>query len=121
MNLFMELINSEDIFENNKLQKLVKKLSALNSKLLIFGLSNSGKSTLGNAVCQSDSRFITLEYEEVLSDKDNTKIIVKSSNLWCVGHQYPNQNQDVSDDYLLGFAEGMNLDLNKWIIIRISK
>ena len=117
----MRLIDSEDIFENTKLQGLAKELVESNSNILIFGLPHSGKSTLVKAVCKADSRFITLKHEEIISCDDNTKIVGDSPNFWCVGHQYPNQKQDVSDDYLTEFAENMKLNSDKWNIIRIRQ
>ncbi|PIU21516.1 MAG: hypothetical protein COT15_01895 [Candidatus Diapherotrites archaeon CG08_land_8_20_14_0_20_34_12] len=112
-------VESSKIFVSSELNKIVEELVSYNSNLIIFGLPNSGKSTLVKRVCSFDPRFKTLEHEEVLSAEDNKRLLRKCRKLWCVGHQYPTQNQNVSADYLQWFVAGMGLDIGKWAIIRI--
>ena len=117
----MQLIHSKDIFKSTKLQGFVNEIVVSEFNIFIFGLPNSGKSTLAKAICKADSRFSTLAEEEILSAEDVEKILINSSNLWCVGHQYPSQNQNVSESYLVDFVKKMKLNLDKWNIIRIKK
>jgi AAA+ ATPase superfamily predicted ATPase len=119
--VFMKIVNSQDIFNKEKCSKIVNELTSSGKNILIFGMHNSGKSTLVKAACKTDKRFKTLEEEEVLSDKDGLKLLKKSKKLWCVGHQYPGQSQDATKDYLTGFAEGMGLKLKDWVIVKIIK
>ncbi|MBI4044426.1 MAG: hypothetical protein HY392_01835 [Candidatus Diapherotrites archaeon] len=114
-------MDSKDLFDKEKCALIAKKLASFNKNIIIFGLHNSGKSTLVKAICKADKKFHTLEEEEIISDDDAAKLLEKSKKLWAVGHQYPSQYQHVSEDFLQGFAAGMKLTQKIWIIIKIVK
>lgn len=117
----MKRVRSNSIFSEHELVQVAKRLAASNLNIIIFGLPSSGKSTLVKTICSADKRFETLEEEEILSKEDGERILKKSNKFWCVSHQFPGQNQDVSEDYLKGFVEGMGLKLSEWIIVKIVK
>jgi len=117
----MIIVNSKDLFGKKELEKTAGMLIALNKNIIIFGLPYSGKSTLVKAVCKTDKNFKTIPEEELLSDQDIKTVLKKSTDFWCVSHQYPSQKQDVSEHYLNKFAEKMDLDLKKWRIVKILK
>ena len=117
----MKNIKSEDIFDAKKITTIASELASLNSGIIVFGLPHSGKSTLVRAICSKDKRFKTLDEEEILSDEDARAILQKSKTFWCVSHQFPGQNQDVSEDYLRGFCEGVGLNQKEWLIVKIVK
>lgn len=113
-------IEKNSIFDKTKLNKVVKELIALNSNLMIFGLANSGKSTLVKTVCNKDNRFETLDEEEITDDED-TILLNQDTKKWAVGHQYPTSDETVSDTYLEDFfMEHIGLNPEKWAIIRIK-
>ena len=117
----MERIRSKDIFEKEKLNHVIPGLIGSGKNLLIFGLPGSGKSTLIKEICKKNSKFITLKEEEILTEQDLKTLRKKSEKLWCVGHQYPSQNQEVSEHYLKEFARKMGITPKKWVIARIIR
>ena len=113
-------IEKNAIFDKLKLDETVKKLIRLNSNLMIFGLPNSGKSTLVKAICKESKEFQTLEDEEATDNEDMILLKQKNGKKWAVGHQFPTSHESISNEELKTFFTSiLALEPKKWTIIRI--
>ena len=114
-------VKSEHLFDKSELPVIASAIASHGKNIIIFGLYNSGKSTLVREICRIDRRFKTLDEEEIISSEDTEKIMKKTKKLWAISHQYPTQNQNVSFDYLIKFSITGNLSPKNWLIVKILK
>ena len=113
----------KSLFEDKqKFKELIEELAGLDSNLMVFGLPNSGKSTLVKAVCGKNSKFCTLPEEEVMDEEGTAEIRTEPEDKkWAVSHQYPAMHGNATDKELKDFLEQkMGLNPKKWQIIRIN-
>lgn len=114
-------VKQSKIFNSIELKKIVKKLIELNSNLIVFGLPQSGKSTIVKAVCLQSKKFQTLNEEELILEEDVSKLKQTfGKKLWIISHQYPTLNENVPNNYLIEFAQQTGLNSKNWAIIRIK-
>ncbi|MFH1225059.1 MAG: GTPase [Candidatus Diapherotrites archaeon] len=114
---------SAEIFDAEKRAALAGRLAKQGKNILIFGMPNSGKSTLVKAICSADARFRSTGHEELLTERDMGLVRRgKSRGFWAVGHQFPGQGEGIADAELARFAEKtLRLNLEKWLILRIMR
>lgn len=120
----MKIISVEKshIFDAAELEKIVEKCVGLDLNLVVFGLPQSGKSSLVKAICRKSKNFVTLEEDEVLEEWHAVELRkgVAGKKL-AVGHQFPTMNENVPDSYLERFlVENMGLNPKEWAIVRIK-
>jgi len=120
----MKIIGVEKsrIFDAAELEKIAEKCANLGLNLVVFGLPQSGKSSLVRAICRKSKGFVTLEEEEVLEEAHVAELRKGfAGKKWAIGHQFPTMDENVSDSYLgRFFVENMGLNPKEWAIIRIK-
>ncbi|GEM_PF-2788221 len=120
----METITvQKSLFEDKqKFRELIEELAGQDSNLMVFGLPNSGKSTLVKAVCGKNNKFCTLPEEEIMDEESAAEIKAEpEGKKWAVSHQYPGMHGNTTDKELKDFLEQkMGLEPEKWQIIRIN-
>jgi adenylate kinase family enzyme len=89
---------------------------------MVFGLPNSGKSTLVKAICKKSTKYWTLEEDEVQCEENGLTIKKdRPGAKWVVSHQLPTMDERITDTALSKFlAEKMGLNPKKWAIVRIK-
>jgi adenylate kinase family enzyme len=115
------IVEKSRVFGHCELEKIASELAGMNRNLIVFGLPNSGKSTLIKAVLKKNGKFCTINEEELLEEWQASAIVRTHEKKWIVSHKYPTTDENVPDEQLQRFlAERLGLNPEKWAIIRIK-
>jgi len=116
------VVKKSQIFEAVELDKIAKKLVKLDLNIIVFGLPQSGKSTIIKAICKKSKEFDTLEEEEAMEEAHAAELRREvAGKKWAVSHQLPTMDENVPDSYLESFlVERIGLNPKKWAITRIK-
>jgi hypothetical protein len=115
------VVKKSQIFDKAELAEIVGKCIALDLNLIVFGLPQSGKSSLIKAICRKSRKFHTLSEEESMEEVHDFELRQEHEGMkWAIGHQIPTMDEGISDEFLERFiVEKMGLNPKKWAIIRI--
>ena len=115
------VVRKSQIFDKAELPKIVAKCISLDLNLVVFGLPQSGKSSLIKSICSASKKFDTLAEEESMEEAHDFELRRETKGRkWAVGHQFPTMDESTPDEYLESFlVNTMGLNPKKWAIVRI--
>ena len=110
------IIKSSEIFDKEKCFAIALKIASHKGNIIIFGLPNSGKTTLCNAIKSVSKRKIIDEWHS-----DFQTQIIKSEKNLVIASQYLTSIKENSEKEIIDFLSNQEIDLSNLLVVLIHK